>query len=104
MQVFGICDGHGGRQAANHVCRNVYFSISQSNRKLEKNYHNTPKEIIWNALKLTYVALHESFDENDSGTTATISVICDNMLWIANAGDSRAFLNCKDGRFCKMTG
>lgn len=90
VQLFGVFDGHGGRQAAAFVKKN-----------LEQELHNTLNEFcvngltdkdIFNALKITFVRLDKKFKER-SGTTATVAIILDGKLWTANVGDSRTILD-----------
>ncbi|MBS0626798.1 MAG: protein serine/threonine phosphatase 2C family protein, partial [Verrucomicrobia bacterium] len=40
-----------------------------------------------------FVKLHEEFKEGRSGTTATVAMILDGKVWIANVGDSRTILD-----------
>lgn len=95
-QLFGIMDGHGGKQAANRVKAQFSKKLQQSVKKLESsNPEWTEEELIWNALKMTFVSLSDAYKGQD-GTTASIVMILKNKLWSANVGDSRAFIN--DGK------
>jgi protein phosphatase 1L len=91
VQLFGIFDGHAGREAACYVKRNL-------ENKLKETLHEfcadgLTDDRIWNALKITFVKLNEEFPHYRSGTTATVALILDGKLWTANAGDSRTILD-----------
>ena len=51
---------------------------------------------IWDALKACFLILDEDY-EGDDGTTATVAMILEDKIWIANVGDSRIIL-VKDER------
>jgi|GEM_PF-2438958 len=92
-QFFGIMDGHGGKNAADWVKAKCVKQFQQCVQKLEtENPSWTEEEVIWNALKMTFVALSESYKGFD-GTTASIVMILKNRLWSANAGDTRALIS-----------
>ena len=90
---FGVFDGHGGHQVAEHASKNLWKNcdltgpaqIGEIKNALMKGFLKTDKEL-------------ESFgiDAQMMGSTATVAVIRGNMLVVANAGDSRAVL-CRNG-------
>lgn len=90
-QVLGILDGHGGSKAAKFVRDHFSDEFLHQFNVLEQKYESNFDTILWNALKLTFVALSNRYFGID-GTTAVITLKIDDMLWTANAGDSRAFL------------
>lgn len=91
-RIFGILDGHGGTGAAEFVKNEFSDTFNHHLVLLQQKYSDWNLDtIIWNALKLTFVNLSDRYQYID-GTTATITLIIDDVLWTANAGDSRAFL------------
>jgi serine/threonine protein phosphatase PrpC len=97
-QVFGILDGHGGSKAAEFVRDHLADELARQFIQIQRGHPEFFQyAIIWNALKMTFVALNEQFQrenpEDTSGTTASIAVVIDGELWVANAGDSRTMLN-----------
>ena len=113
--IFGICDGHGGSEAADFVTKNLPNEF-QSQIELMRDVcsHSldskgkkiiwTPEAIIWNALKMTFVTLNKNVQcvEKMSGTTAAIAIIIEDDCWIANCGDSRIAINA-NGTMIAMT-
>lgn len=57
---------------------------------------NSMKDVLENSFKI----VNESFlgELEDGGTTACFSVLINNTLWVANAGDSRCIIISKDGK------
>lgn len=111
IQLFGILDGHGGNAAALYIKKHIEDKLKEHLERF--NINGLTDEGIWNALKLTMVAINEGFKSEimdklngtavqdfPSGTTAIISMILDGKLWTANVGDSRAIL--EDSHFGTM--
>ena len=101
-QVFGVFDGHGGDLASAFVKQNLAAVLRS---QLEK--HGLTEEGIWNALKMTFVILHDAFSPCGKqaeilGTTAVVALVLDGKLWIANVGDSRAVLD-SNGKFMQLS-
>lgn len=97
IQLFGIFDGHGGRDAARYVRDNLKSKLSQA--LVEFNPQGLSDAGIWKALKMTTVRLNRDFKNRfgaiaqDQGTTATIAMILDQKLWTANVGDARTVMD-----------
>lgn len=94
-RLFGIFDGHGGSEAA----RFVKFHIQQVLQELIPTTNRTELSShgMYNALKLLGVRLSEEFNQKaphlrDRGTTLSIALILNGLLWTANIGDSRIIL------------
>ncbi len=92
-KIFGIFDGHGGDWASKYVKEHIIPKLKITLEKLNK----LTDAGVWNALKLTFVAIHEDLQRESKltqhekeGTTAIISMILGDNLWTANVGDSRA--------------
>lgn len=97
IQLFGIFDGHGGRDAARYVRDNLRNKLQEA--LVEFNAGNLSDVGIWKALKMTTVRLNRDFKNaygarsENQGTTATIALILDQKLWTANVGDARTVLD-----------
>ncbi len=97
IQLFGIFDGHGGRDAARYVRDNLKRKLSQA--LVEFNPQGLSDAGVWKALKMTTVRLNRDFknrfgaNAQDQGTTATIAMVLDQKLWTANVGDARTVLD-----------
>lgn len=103
IQLFGVFDGHGGNKASRYVKQKLTQQLQET---LEKFCTNAlTDEAIWNALKIAFIQLHKGLkshlckeEEKDlreirGGTTATVAMILDKKLWVANTGDSRTILD-----------
>jgi len=88
IPLFGLFDGHGGKQAAQFLKENLPHYLTHY---LEK--FGLDDTGIWNALKHTFIELDHDFTLPRSGSTAAVALIIDNHIWIANLGDSRAILS-----------
>lgn len=119
VPFFGLYDGHGGDQVAHALADQLHFAlmegiysadlhkdrfrkevIQEFNRK-KKNYveYSIESRIVKRELKKTFERLNKNLKkEMNSGSTALISWIKDNKLWVANVGDSRAVLAGKGAR------
>lgn len=104
VNLFGIFDGHNGGEAAKYVaahlqsvfCEKLQEAHSHKTDTTDQNERFT--EIVWNSLKQTFVQLHKDVlkEEGKSGTTATVSIILNGQLWVANVGDSRTIITDSD--------
>ena len=94
MDVFGIFDGHAGAAASAYVKNNLAQYLKNS---FEKNNQETLSDDgIWQALKECFINLDTDYTGID-GTTATVAIILNDKVWIANTGDSRTILIKNDG-------
>lgn len=97
VHLFGIFDGHGGREAARFVKNNLQAKLQTV--LIQCNPQALSDEGVWSALKRATAELNEEFKNrygniaNTQGTTATIAMILDQKLWTANVGDSRTVLD-----------
>ncbi|MFS7955009.1 putative protein-serine/threonine phosphatase [Helianthus anomalus] len=100
----GVYDGHGGPETSRYVNDHLFqnlkrFTTEQKSMSMDvirKAFHATEEGF------LSIVAKHWTVKPQLAavGTCCLVGVICDGMLYIANAGDSRAVL----GRTVKATG
>lgn len=95
FDVFGIFDGHGGAEASDfvkkHLVQYLKFALEQN------NLETLTDEGIFKALKSCFQNLDTDY-KNSDGTTATVAIIINGNIWVANVGDSRTILTTKDGK------
>lgn len=95
VHFFGVFDGHGqfGTQCANFARDRLPEVLAADDRLLDdpvKAYHS--------AFVTTNLQLHDSeIDDTMSGTTAITVLVSGDMMYIANAGDSRAVAGVWNG-------
>ena len=86
--VFGVFDGHGGKEVAGFCKENIQKILQEQEPLKKQNY----KE----ALRLTFLELDAKVKKEDyadmAGTTSCVLLVTDDMIYCANAGDSRAVL------------
>lgn len=107
FKIAGVCDGHFKEHAAKYVAGRIREALIKQlqdmDRLLDREHSQLKGEdrdlvLIWNALKLTPVALHEAYNtqfqnsRDMSGTTLTLALIEGNDVWTANTGDSGAVM------------
>lgn len=92
----GVYDGHGGPQASKFVNNNLFHNL--------KRFASEHEEISPNVIKKAFLATDDEFlsmvrkqwmekpELASVGTCCLVGIICDGMLYIANAGDSRVVL------------
>jgi len=92
--LFGVFDGHNGNTCSK------YLSVNFPEVLKKNNYLNESPSI---ALIQTYLEIDKSFllkcstSGDKSGSTGVSTLIRDNQIFIANAGDSRCII-CEDAR------
>ena len=102
ISYFGIFDGHAGNKCTDYLKDNLIKKIS--------NNMFFPKDIK-NAIKFGFQSAERDFLENyavknnkiidKSGSCALILLTVDNLVYIANTGDSRCLISCKKGKILK---
>ncbi len=90
VHLFGVFDGHDGNDAAKYLKTHFKAQFIKTLKKFNPN--KLSEAGIWNALKLTFVKLNEAYT-GSAGSTATLAVILDKRLWVANVGDSRTVID-----------
>lgn len=94
--VFGVFDGHGGSKTVDHVTQNL---VDRLQKMLEQRLKDKDpnEDAIFHALKETISSLHADCISAGfaDGTTATVGFKLEGIeeLWIANIGDSCAYVN-----------
>ena len=102
ISYFGVFDGHAGNKCAeflrdnllNYICNNDFFpndipnAIKYGFKKIDEDY-----------LK-NYAFINKKLIDN-SGSCGLILLIIDNLIYIANVGDSRCLGSFKNGKIQK---
>lgn len=98
LDIFGVFDGHNG-DAVSHHCRKhlaervaavlrTSATVPESvPRCLQRAFHEVDE----------HAAATPGVDAHAIGSTACVVIITQRHLWVANSGDSRAFLHTSDG-------
>jgi protein phosphatase 1L len=87
--LFGIFDGHGGNDVVKYI-KNRLPEIIKTNLTKNNNYDS-----IENNLTSSFHKIDEElkfYDSEHTGSTATILLFQDNIVYCANVGDSTAFI------------
>ncbi|XVF66337.1 hypothetical protein PTKIN_Ptkin10aG0027500 [Pterospermum kingtungense] len=95
VHFFGVFDGHGdyGAECSNFVKDRLVEILSNDSTLLDD-----PLKAYYSAFLAANSELHNSeIDDTMSGTTAITALVVGDILYVANAGDSRAVLAVKDG-------
>ncbi|KAI5954183.1 PTC4 [Candida jiufengensis] len=128
IAVFGVFDGHGGKQCseflADHLPKLIFKQLIQLQNSIENN--STKEEIehkefkqngttkhtsisnnqkVMNILKNSFFKIDNDLSNNSQmincGSTSIITIIINNKIYVANTGDSRCILSTNDG--CSKT-
>ncbi len=108
--LFAVADGMGGAEAGEVASRMAVESVSQHIDRQLKERKSIDRLSFVNALKesIEYAntAIYEEGQSNDRrrgmGTTFTAAAIYDNAVFLAQVGDSRAYL-ARNGAITQMT-
>eukprot|EP01017_Pseudomicrothorax_dubius_P038551 TRINITY_DN5794_c0_g1_i1.p1 TRINITY_DN5794_c0_g1~~TRINITY_DN5794_c0_g1_i1.p1 ORF type:complete len:271 (+),score=46.24 TRINITY_DN5794_c0_g1_i1:118-930(+) len=116
--IFGVFDGHGGREVARFVERHFVEELLQTEEFKKKQYEE--------ALRRTFLRMDELMqtssgkkeltalkregknDDDDTtietfaGCTANVVLVQDNSVYVANSGDTRAVL-CRAGKAVELS-
>ncbi|PHH62227.1 hypothetical protein CDD81_7354 [Ophiocordyceps australis] len=93
LAFFGVYDGHGGGEVAAFAGGKLHGIISKQDTFKAGDYTQSLKD---GFLATDRAILNDpNHQEEVSGCTACVSLIVDNKLYLANAGDSRGVLGIK---------
>lgn len=91
--LFIVADGMGGHNAGDFASK---FSVEAFTKMIMESQQVTPISIISEALQSTNDLLVEKANDDESlqgmGTTFVVATIIDNILYVANIGDSRLYV------------
>lgn len=104
-----VCDGMGGASAGDVASKVASDLIAE---KLSKSFNpdmnsssifNLIKSVAETANLQLYSMANENPDLQGMGTTAVITIVSGGNMYIANAGDSRAYYYCKETGLTQIT-
>lgn len=98
---FGIYDGHGGSGCAEFLRDNLHHYVVR-----DENFPVNPKEALIKGFKAAetefinkYSLSHSGYEIKDkSGSCANVILVVDDVIYIANSGDSRSVLSKNKGK------
>ena len=98
ISLFAIYDGHGGKIVSEYLYNNfdkiLQSNIEKNNFIIEKSLNDSFKEVNENLEKIPNTKI--------TGSTATVILIDNNILYCANVGDSQCYYISKD-KITKLT-
>jgi len=100
---YAVYDGHGGDKASKYCEKHLEDYVMEKIDELGADAEDAEYE---EAFKEAFVELDEKFLEKrlDDGTTACVGHVSGNgKLYLANVGDSRAIVVCRDGGVVEMS-
>ena len=102
ISYFGIFDGHAGYKCADYLKDNLLKKISSNTffpidikKAIKSGFQSAEKDFLEN-----YAVKNEKIIDK-SGSCALILLTVDNLLYVANVGDSRCLISCKNGKILK---
>ena len=102
ISYFGIFDGHAGSKCADYLKDNLIKKISDNNffpkdikKAIYYGFQSAEKDFLEN------YAIQNGQLIDKSGSCALILLTVDNLLYVANVGDSRCVISCKNGKILK---
>lgn len=115
IHIFGVFDGHGGPEVAKFVAAHFVDELLANASYKAGNYESALTENFkrMDDLMKTVEGKREVMDyargsaedtpgESYAGCTANVALIVGDMLYVANAGDSRSVISSK-GKACDMS-
>ncbi|XP_068010955.1 protein phosphatase 1D [Melanerpes formicivorus] len=104
VAFFAVCDGHGGREAAQFARENLWGFI-----KKQKGFCSAEPAAVCAALRKGFIACHRAMWKklpewpktmtglpSTSGTTASVVIIRGSKMYVAHVGDSGVVLGVQD--------
>ncbi|XP_066491821.1 protein phosphatase 1D [Tiliqua scincoides] len=104
VAFFAVCDGHGGREAAQFAREHLWGFI-----KKQKGFRSQEPAVVCAALRKGFVACHRAMWKklpewpktmtglpSTSGTTASVVIIRGSKMYVAHVGDSGVVLGIQD--------
>ncbi len=98
--LFAIADGMGGAQAG-EVASELAASVLRESHGGGGGKHRV-ESLIQEANRRVYARSSEDAAVSGMGTTMTVALVDDGLIWIGHVGDSRAYL-IRDGRLDQLT-
>ena len=100
LSYFALFDGHSGNECCDFLINNFHKFLIKSTHFPEDIVQSLKDAVEKSETEfLTTVAVSKSNEiQNKSGSCALVTIIADNMCYIANVGDSRAILSSLNGK------
>ena len=100
LSIFGLFDGHAGNSCSEFLKNNFHIYLLRSEmfpKDIEGALHDTFTRLENDFLSMIAINLDNTLNDK-SGSCALVTVIADNIVYIANIGDSRALMSSYYGR------
>lgn len=95
--LFIVCDGMGGHKAGDYASA---YTVKAIEREVEVCEDKSPIKILREAITVANTEIYEKAsteaDFAGMGTTCVVATVCDDILYVANVGDSRLYLIDKE--------
>lgn len=103
FKLFGVFDGHAGSDVSKFVKENIEIYLKEALTYYNEN--NFTEEGIFHALKRCFILLDTNLpkDIEDQGTTATVALVIEDNIWVANVGDSRTIFVKEGGEIIQAS-
>ncbi|KNC52858.1 protein phosphatase 2C isoform gamma [Thecamonas trahens ATCC 50062] len=86
----GVYDGHGGKRASEYVSKHLHNVIATSQHFAHRRIREAIEE---GFAKVEEGWMSKAYEGNmEDGTTAVVALLVNNLLWVANVGDSECVL------------
>lgn len=107
--IYAVADGMGGhrdgeiasRMAVNTAVRGLIDQITEASGKVADAYIRWLERAVQSTHRV--VQNRNQVEESDMGTTLVMAVVAGNYAYIANVGDSRAYLITREGDIQQIT-
>ena len=100
--ILGIFDGHGGKAASKYVRDHFSAILLRYLNHFLKKFED--KVAIWNSFNMAFIDVNYRYNKLDgfSGTTALVTAVIKEGIWIANVGDCRSIFQI-DNQWIQVT-
>ena len=90
--LFIVADGMGGHNAGDYASKHAIERIVEEVEKSKDSPVETLERAIQSANRYIRVKSRENEDMNGMGTTVVAATITDDVMYVANVGDSRLYI------------
>lgn len=104
LTVYGVFDGHNGSSVAEHCRVHLPHHVASVLRTKTTDLASVPG-CLRAAFDIVdeHAAAESSLRSDEVGSTACVAIVTRTSVWVANAGDSRAFIRTGDGTIVNMS-
>lgn len=111
IHLFAVFDGHGGSEVAKFCEKYFVETLLKNQHFKEKNYEQALRDtyeemdilLEHNNFALLKPFMEQSDFSSQAGCTAVVVLLTPDKYFVANAGDSRCVLFCKDQKVVPLT-